>query len=383
MSHAPQNIAVASRWPHRLAMATACATFPLIWVGGMVTTHEAGMAVPDWPNTYGYNLFLYPWQSWLSGPFDIFIEHGHRLLGSVVGLLTILMAVGLWRGDRRKLVGWLGWVALAAVIVQGALGGARVLLNERTLAMVHGSFGPAFFCLVVGLMIVTAPRWQSAEPATTSAATGRLRRLALMTTFLAYAQLLVGANLRHLSLTAAPDAGRALAWFHVGLAAVLVSHAVLLAIAAGKAGVPALVRRPTWLLMTLLAVQPVLGGMTWVFNYGWPLWTERFGWSAAHTIHAQGLFESLIVTAHQATGSLIVAAALVVSLRAWRWLAPISSTSVASRSASGATAGLSSSVKSDRARQDEQAVTLPAGRVPSFSLLVGSTSAHGSLEVAQ
>ena len=383
MSHAPQNDAVASRWPHRLALATACATFPLIWVGGMVTTHEAGMAVPDWPNTYGYNLFLYPWQSWLSGPFDIFIEHGHRLLGSVVGLLTILMAVGLWRGDRRKLVGWLGWVALAAVIVQGALGGARVLLNERTLAMVHGSFGPAFFCLVVGLMIVTAPRWQSAEPATTSAATGRLRRLALMTTFLAYAQLLVGANLRHLSLTAAPDAGRALAWFHVGLAAVLVSHAVLLAIAAGKAGVPALVRRPTWLLMTLLAVQPVLGGMTWVFNYGWPLWTERFGWSAAHTIHAQGLFESLIVTAHQATGSLIVAAALVVSLRAWRWLAPISSTSVASRSASGATAGLSSSVKSDRARQDEQAVTLPAGRVPSFSLLVGSTSAHGSLEVAQ
>jgi cytochrome c oxidase assembly protein subunit 15 len=142
MSHAPQNIAVASRWPHRLAMATACATFPLIWVGGMVTTHEAGMAVPDWPNTYGYNLFLYPWQSWLYGPFDIFIEHGHRLLGSAVGFLTILTAIGLWRGDRRKLVARLGWVALAAVIVQGALGGARVLLNERTLAMVHGSVRP-------------------------------------------------------------------------------------------------------------------------------------------------------------------------------------------------------------------------------------------------
>jgi cytochrome c oxidase assembly protein subunit 15 len=232
-------------------------------------------------------------------------------------------------------------------------------------------------------MIVTAPRWQSAEPATTSAATGRLRRLALMTTLLAYAQLLVGANLRHLSLTATPGAGRALAWFHIGLAAVLVSHAVSLAVAAGKSGVPGLVRRPTWLLMALLAVQPVLGGMTWVFNYGWPLWTERFGWSAAHTIHAQGLFESLIVTAHQATGSLIVAAALVVSLRAWRWLVPVSSKSVASRSATGATAGLPSSVKAERTRRDEHAGALAADRLPSFSLLVGATSTHASLEVAQ
>ena len=64
-----------------------CATFPLIWVGGLVTTYDAGMAVPDWPNTYGYNLFLYPWQTWLSGPWDLFIEHGHRLLGALVGMI--------------------------------------------------------------------------------------------------------------------------------------------------------------------------------------------------------------------------------------------------------------------------------------------------------
>ncbi|MBX9788337.1 MAG: COX15/CtaA family protein [Pirellulales bacterium] len=327
MTPASLDNAVASRWPHRLALATACATFPLVWVGGLVTTQDAGMAVPDWPNTYGYNLFLYPWQTWFYGPFDVFIEHGHRLLGAAVGILTIAMAVGLWRGDRRQSVRWLGWVALAAVIVQGSLGGARVLLNERTLAMIHGSFGPAFFCLIAGLVIVTAPRWQSSEPATTSAATGRVQRLAVLTSLLAYAQLFVGANLRHLSLSAAPSAGRALAWFHIGLAAVLVWHAVLLVVAVGKAGVPGLVRRPAWLLMVLLAVQPVLGVMTWVFNYGWPIWTERFGWSAAHTIHAQGLYESFVITAHQATGSLIVATALVVSLRAWRWLAPVTRSS--------------------------------------------------------
>ena len=71
-------------WPHRLAVALACATFPLIWVGGLVTTYDAGMAVPDWPGTYGYNLLLYPWQTWIAGPWDLFIEHGHRLLGAAV-----------------------------------------------------------------------------------------------------------------------------------------------------------------------------------------------------------------------------------------------------------------------------------------------------------
>ncbi len=66
-------------------MLLVCATFPLIWIGGLVTTYDAGMAVPDWPNTYGYNLFLYPWQTWVSGPWNLFIEHGHRLFGAVVG----------------------------------------------------------------------------------------------------------------------------------------------------------------------------------------------------------------------------------------------------------------------------------------------------------
>ena len=76
-----------SKAPGRIAgpCALVCATFPLIWVGGLVTTYDAGMAVPDWPNTYGYNLFLYPWQTWIDGPWDLFIEHGHRLFGALVG----------------------------------------------------------------------------------------------------------------------------------------------------------------------------------------------------------------------------------------------------------------------------------------------------------
>src|SRR6186997_3292137 len=90
-----------SPWPHRWAVVLCCATFPLIWVGALVTTYDAGMAVPDWPSTYGYNLFAYPWQTWLFGPFDLFVEHGHRLLGAAVGFLTIAFVVLVFCRDRR------------------------------------------------------------------------------------------------------------------------------------------------------------------------------------------------------------------------------------------------------------------------------------------
>src|ERR1700747_3739654 len=98
----------ASPWPHRMAVLLVCATFPLIWVGGLVTTYKAGMAVPDWPNTYGYNLFLYPWQTWLYGPWDLFVEHGHRMLAAAVGIITILLLVVLMRFDPRNWVRGVG-----------------------------------------------------------------------------------------------------------------------------------------------------------------------------------------------------------------------------------------------------------------------------------
>ena len=152
-------------------MVLACATFPLVWVGGLVTTTDAGMAVPDWPNTYGYNLFLYPWQTWLAGPWDLFVEHGHRLLAPAVGMLTI--------GSGRRAVAMrargagcagLGLAALALVIFQGVLGGMRVLLDERTLAMLHGCTGPLFFALTVAMVVFTSQRWRSAMPPTGSRA---------------------------------------------------------------------------------------------------------------------------------------------------------------------------------------------------------------------
>src|SRR6266480_3193946 len=151
-----------SPWPHRLARTLVCATFPLIWVGGMVTTYNAGMAVPDWPTTYGYNLFLYPWQTWFAGPWDLFIEHGHRLLGATAGVLSIALVVVVLVTDSRRSLVIASFGALALVFVQGVLGGARVLFDERLIALIHGCVGPLFFAYLGGLVVATSRWWREA-----------------------------------------------------------------------------------------------------------------------------------------------------------------------------------------------------------------------------
>ena len=124
--------------PHALALLLVAVTFPLIWIGGLVTTYDAGMAVPDWPITYGYNLFLYPWQTWLSGPWDLLIEHGHRLWASLAGLVTIALVIAVWCYDNRRWARWLSLAALAGIVGQGVLGGMRVRMDDVLFARIHG-----------------------------------------------------------------------------------------------------------------------------------------------------------------------------------------------------------------------------------------------------
>src|SRR5438477_5657271 len=103
---------------HRIAVLTACATFPLIFMGGLVTSHQAGMSVPDWPNSYGYNMFLFPPRFWVGG---ILYEHTHRLMATVVGFLSIVLAIWAWRVEKRAWVRRLAYGVLGAVIFQGVL----------------------------------------------------------------------------------------------------------------------------------------------------------------------------------------------------------------------------------------------------------------------
>ncbi|HQU43251.1 MAG TPA: COX15/CtaA family protein [Pirellulales bacterium] len=310
-----------SLWPHRLAVLLASATFPLIWVGGLVTTYDAGMAVPDWPTTYGYNLFLYPWQTWLFGPWDLFIEHGHRLLAATVGLLTIALAVCVWKKDARRWMRWMAVIALAGVIFQGVLGGLRVRLDERLLAQIHGCVGPAFFALTAALATLTSRRWLGRGEGFVAIQNpkSKIQNLATTTAAIVYVQLLLGSQLRHVQVTADAGIFRIAVWFHLLVAAAVVVHVVMLWLRAWReAAANAWLRRPADLLLSLVGVQLALGCGAWVVNYGWPAWLADYAWAANYVVRRESFLQAAVTTGHVATGSLILAVSVVLALRAWR-----------------------------------------------------------------
>jgi cytochrome c oxidase assembly protein subunit 15 len=181
---------------HTIALVTAAATFPLIFMGGLVTSHQAGMSVPDWPNSYGYNMFMFPPSKWVGG---IFYEHTHRLMGTVVGMLSIVLAIAAWKLESRKWVRWLAYGVLGAVIVQGILGGLRVVLVKLDLAIVHACLAQAFFCLAAAVSVVTSKWWHAARGAGFQPvpSDSSLLKLAVTAWVIIYLQLLAGAIMRH------------------------------------------------------------------------------------------------------------------------------------------------------------------------------------------
>ncbi|MEP6685163.1 MAG: COX15/CtaA family protein [Verrucomicrobiota bacterium] len=188
------NIQPAQRshpWLQRFAWFTAAATLFLICSGGMVTSKGVGLAVPDWPSTFGYNMFLFPISQWVGG---IFFEHTHRLIASIVGLLTIILAVWLWRVEPRRWVRNLGYAALGAVILQGVLGGLRVTMLKDEIGIFHACLAQAFLGLVVFIALVTSDFWNRIS---SRDLTSRILWLAILTTTLIYLQLALGATMRH------------------------------------------------------------------------------------------------------------------------------------------------------------------------------------------
>lgn len=182
---------------HRFAVLTAAATLLLVFAGGLVTSTESGLSVPDWPTTYGYNMFTFPLSKWVGG---IRFEHSHRLIASTVGLLTIGLAVWIQRREDRRWVRRLGWAALGVVVAQGVLGGLTVLLLLPTaVSVAHACLAQTFFCIVVTLAVVTSPRFRERAPRSFSAtfAANPLARLAAVVTGLVFLQLLIGAVMRH------------------------------------------------------------------------------------------------------------------------------------------------------------------------------------------
>ena len=293
-------------WLHRFATFVAACTVLLIAAGGMVTSTGSGLAVPDWPNTYGEFMFTYPYEKWVGG---IFYEHGHRLIASTVGFLTVILAVWLWKVETRRWVRWLGFIALGAVILQGVLGGLTVLLLlPAPVSIGHAGLAQLFFCSTVALALFTSAGWRTAPPAPDD---GRLRRLALATTVAVYVQILLGATMRHTAAgLAIPDfplafggivppawnAGVAIHYAHrVGALIVLIAvYAAAIRVWRHHAARMDFVW-PALLLVLLVGSQVTLGGYV--------VWS--------------GL-QPIVNTAHVVNGALVLAASLVLTLRAYR-----------------------------------------------------------------
>lgn len=281
-----------SRWPHRLAVVAAAATLLLIFIGGLVTNTGSALAVPDWPTTFGCNMFLYPWSKMVGG---IFYEHSHRLIGSTVGMLTVALAVALWISEPRQAVRRLGGIAVVAVIIQGVLGGLRVVLLQHPLAIFHACLAQAFFALLVGLAVVTSRFWHAAATAPRLSDVTRLRAVALTTVALIYLQVVFGALLTHTG--ARLDAHLLFATLVTGSVCVLAVRVL----SGGTGGAD--VRRPAQLLVLLLVIQLSLG-------LGVYLW--RFTSANAAMVPALGL---AFQATHRITGTAVLGTATLLALR--------------------------------------------------------------------
>lgn len=179
----------------RYAVFVSFAVSVLILKGALVTSHDAGLSVPDWPTSYGENMFLFPPSLWI-GP--IFYEHVHRLIASGVGLLTVVLTIWVAIVERRRWVRWLTVGALAAVIIQGVLGGLTVLFQLPTaVSAAHGVLGQTFFIITIVIAYSQTREWFGRQGENIQPEGRRFFRSALLVLALIYVQLVVGAVMRH------------------------------------------------------------------------------------------------------------------------------------------------------------------------------------------
>jgi cytochrome c oxidase assembly protein subunit 15 len=284
-----------ANWVGTFAKIAALATFVLVTLGGIVTSQEAGLAVVDWPNSYGYNMFLYPLSRMVGG---IFYEHAHRLFGSLVGLGTLALAILLFRSDARGPVRAAGAAAVLLVVLQGVLGGLRVTGHftwsdspeitrpSLALAMVHGVTGQVFLALMVAIAAFTSRSWRDLAPATTPAAsTDRALSGALLGAL--GIQLLLGVRVRHTGEGT---------MVHMAFAVVVLALAVTVsARMLGKYDDVSVLRKIGGALIGHAGTQVVLGFLSFVAVGRRGDLASPPGWEVA------------VTTAHQAFGALLLA----------------------------------------------------------------------------
>ncbi|MDX2131675.1 MAG: COX15/CtaA family protein [Planctomycetota bacterium] len=287
----PAASAANTPWLARFAWVACLAAAPLLFVGGLVTSTDAGMAVPDWPNTYGSNMFLYPLGPRV--PANIYLEHAHRLFGTLVGFAAIILTVWVWVSRTSSFVKWWATGLLLFIIAQGLLGAARVLENSRWMAAFHGVSAQVIFAGMVALAVYLSPWYAGLAAGGAQPGARRLRAFATATLHTLFIQLALGAVYRQFRHTH-------VLWTHAAFATVV----LLVAIIAGFAAMSFLkdasdprpgarVRRAGGALVGVVAVQFVLG---WI----------AFMVTAGQSLDTSSVPQALVRTAHQANGALLI-----------------------------------------------------------------------------
>jgi heme a synthase len=290
------------RHVHRFAVFTASCTFLLLIAGALVTSNDAGLSVPDWPLSYGSLL-----PPMVSG---IFYEHGHRMIAAFVGMLSIVLAVWLWRVETRRWVRWLGVVALGAVIAQGILGGLTVLFFlPPPISAAHATLAQLFFCTVLSIALFTSAWWQRQQPALADTGRPGVHLLAVATASAVLLQLILGAAFRHKAFGIIP---------HLIGAAVVTGLIFWLAglLRRRFANVPVL-RGSARLLHVLIGLQLLLGAGAW--------WSRVY---AAQFPQPIPVMVALTVI-HTVTGALVLATTVMVALACYRLVHPGGSLDIA------------------------------------------------------
>ncbi len=268
--------------------------------GALTTSKNAGMAFRDWPNSDGYLMVTYPWFRDFASNWDKFLEHGHRLAGMLIGLWSIGLVWVLHRDETRRWVKGLGYAVLLCVILQGLLGGFRVVLDERGLAMVHGAFAACVLSLMASVATIESRRWLLEDDYSRSPAAGHLKPWAGLTVAAIFGQFLLGGMIRHHGSGLHEHLGMGiLTWVLIGVNAV-VSH---------RSSISWL-RRSGWMLFAIASMQVVLGAGAWVLKWG-------FTWTG-YVATADSIAQVLHRTAHAVVGMLTMAAAVVHLVRVLR-----------------------------------------------------------------
>jgi cytochrome c oxidase assembly protein subunit 15 len=290
-----------SRGVHRFALLVACATFFLIIAGALVTSHDAGLATSDWPLSNG--------QFFPKMVGNLFWEHGHRLVATTVGLLTIGLVIILIAKEERRWVRRLGWVALAGVVAQGLLGGLTVKLNlPLVVSTAHATLAQLFFCTTVSLAVFTSSSWTAERPLIQEQGSLPLRYLCIAAASAIFLQLIIGATLRH-SATWDQQLPTDLLLTHIGgaIGVTVLLGSVALLVLRRHSG-ETFLSRPAKVALLFLSIQLLLGIAAYVTRRASPKDPQPLNPMVGITV------------AHVACGALVFATTIVLTLRAFKVL---------------------------------------------------------------